>query len=78
MSQQDVAEILQNVLDELNEVSLVSSSLISNIQRPYSKTEVPYNTCPCSSVSKENLNIQPPQVSTDIQTSPNQFLHPEI
>ena len=73
-SQQDVAEILQVVLDELKGVSLAASSLISNTQR----TTVSYNNCLCSSVSEENLDILPLQVSTDIQTSINQFLSPEI
>ena len=73
-SQQDVAEILQVVLDELKGVSLAASSLISNTQR----TTVSCNNCLCSSVSEENLDILPLQVSTDIQTSINQFLSPEI
>ena len=72
--QQDVAEILQVVLDELKGVSLAASSLISNTIR----TTVSYNTCLCSSVSKENLDILPLQVSTAIQTSIKQFLSPEI
>ena len=73
-SQQDMAEILQVVLDELKGVSLAASNLISNTQR----TTVSCNSCLCSSVSKENLDILPLQVSTDIQTSLNQFLSPEI
>ena len=36
------------------------------------------NTCLCSSVSEENLDILPLQVSTGIQTSIKQFLSPEI
>ena len=73
-SQQDVAEILQVVLDELKGVSLAASSLISNTLR----TTVSCNTCLCSSVSEENLDILPLQVSTGIQTSLKQFLSPEI
>ena len=73
-SQQDVAEILQVVLDDLKGVSLAACSIISNIQ----KTTVSCNNCLCSSVSEENLDILPLQVSTDIQTSINQFLSPEI
>ena len=73
-SQQDVAEILQVVLDELKGVSLAASSLISNTLR----TTVSCNTCLCSSVSEENLDILSLQVSTDIQTSLKQFLSPEI
>ena len=71
-SQQDVAEILQVNLGELRSVSLAASSLISNTLR----TTVSCNTCLCSSVSEENLDILSPQVSTSIQTS--QFLIPEI
>ena len=73
-SQQDVAEILQVVLDELKGVSLAASSLISNTLR----TTVSCNTCLCSSVSEENLDILFLQVSTGIQTSLKQFLNPEI
>ena len=73
-SQQDVAEILQVVLDELKGVSLAARSLISNRLR----TTVSCNTCLCSSVSEENLDILPLQVSTGIKTSLKQFLSPEI
>ena len=45
-SQQDVAQILQVVLDELNGMSLAASSLISNTRR----TTVSCNTCLCFSV----------------------------
>ena len=73
-SKQDVAETLQVVLDELKSVSLAASSLISHTQR----TTVSCNNCLCSSVSEENLDILPLQVSTDLQTSLNQFLSPDI
>ena len=69
-----MAEIVQVVLDELKRVSLAVSSLISNTL----KTTVYSNTCQCSSVSEENLDIQSLQVSTDIQTSLKQFLSPEV
>ena len=59
-SQQNVAEILQVVLDELKGVSLAASSLISDTQT----TIVSRNNSLCSSVSEENLNILPLQVST--------------
>ena len=52
-SQRDVAVILQVVLDELKGVSLARSSLISNAVR----TTASFNTCLCSSVSEENLDI---------------------
>ena len=73
-SQQDVAEILQVVLNDLKVVPLAASSLISNTQR----TTVSCNTCLCFSVSEENLDILPLQVSTDIQTSLKQFLSLEF
>ena len=73
-SQQDVAEILQVVLDELKGVSLAASSLISNTLR----TTVSCNTCLCSSVLEENLDILSLQVSTGIQTSLKQYPSPEI
>ena len=63
-SQQDVAETLQLVLDELKGVSLAASSLISNTLR----TTVSCNTCLCSSLSEENLDILSLQVSTGIKT----------
>ena len=72
--QQDVAEILQIVLDELKGVSLAASTLISNTLR----TTVSCNTCLCSSVSEEDLDIISLQVSTGIQTSLKQYLSPEI
>ena len=68
-SQQDLAEILHVVLDELKGVSLAARSLIYNTI----KTAVSCNTCHCSSVSEENLDILSLQVSTDVQTSLNFF-----
>ena len=73
-TQQDVAEILQVVLDEVKGISLAASHLICNTQ----KITVSCNTCFCSSVTEENLDIVTLPVSTDIQTSMNQFLKPEI
>ena len=73
-TQQDVAEILQVVLDEVKGISLAASHLICNTQ----KITVSFNTCFCSSVSEENLDIVTLPVSTDIQTSMNEFLKSEI
>ena len=73
-TQQDVAEILQVVLDELNGVSLAASQLISNTQ----KITVSCNTCFCFSESEQNLDILTLPVSADIQASISQFLKPEI
>ena len=72
--QQDVAEILQVVLDELKDVPLAASSLIFNTLR----ATVSCNACLCSSVSEENLDILSLQVSTGIHTSLKQYLSPEI
>ena len=73
-TQQDVAEILQVVLDELKGVSLAASQLISNTQ----KITVSCNTCFCFSESEQNLDILTLPVSADIQASISQFLKPEI
>ena len=73
-TQQDVAEILQVVLDELKGISLAASHSICNTQ----KITFSCNTYFCSSVSEENLDIVTLPVSTDIQTSMNQILKPEI
>ena len=73
-TQQDVAEIMQVVLDEVKGISLAASYLIFNTQ----KITVSCNTCFCSSVSEENLDTVTLPVSTDIQTCMNQFLKPEI
>ena len=73
-SQQNLAEILEVVLDKPKGVSLAESSLISNTQR----TTVSCNTCLCSSASEDILDILALQISTEIQTSLNQFLNPEI
>ena len=72
-SQQDLAEILHVVLDELKGVSLAASSLIFDTI----KTAVSCNTCHCSSVSEENLDILSLQVLTDVQTS-LKFFHQGI
>ena len=73
-TQQDVAEILQVVLDELKGVSLAASQLISNTQ----KITVSCNTCFCFSESEKNLDILTLPVSADIQASISQFLKPEL
>ena len=73
-TQQDVAEILQVVLDELEGVSLAASQLISNTQ----KITVSCNTCFCFAESEQNLDILTLPVSADIQASISQFLKPEI
>ena len=69
---QDVAEILQVVLDELKGVSLAASQLLSNTQK------ISCNTCFRFSESEQNLDILTLPVSADIQASISQFLKPEI
>ena len=73
-TQQDVAEILQVVLDELKGVSLAASQLISSTQ----KITVCCNNCFCSSEPEKNLDVLILPVSADIQTFINEFLKPEI
>ena len=69
-----MAEILQVVLDELKGISIAGNHLICNTQ----KIAVSCNTCFCSSVSEENLDIATLPVSGNIQTSIYQFLNPDI
>ena len=73
-TQQDVAKILQVLLDELKGVSLAASQIISNTQ----KITVSCNTCFSFSDSEQNLDILTLPVSADIQASISQFLKPEI
>ena len=73
-TKQDVAEILQVVLDELKGVSVEESQLISNTQ----KIAVSCNTCFCFSESEQNFDILTLPVSADTQASISQFLKPEI
>ena len=73
-TQQDVAEILQIVLDELKGISSTASHLICNTQI----TTFSCNTCFCSSVSDENLDVVTLPVSAGIQTSMSLVLKPEI
>ena len=70
----DVAETLEVVLDKLKGIRIAPSNLICNTQ----KITVSYNTCFCSSVSEESLDIVSLPVSGDIQTSMNHFLKSEI
>ena len=73
-AQQDVAQILQVVLDELKCVPLAAIHLISNTQ----KIAVSSYTWFCSAESEENLDILTLPVSGDIQSSTNQFLKPDV
>ena len=73
-TQQDVAEILQVVLDELKGISVAASQLISTTQ----EITVSCNACFYFSESEQNLDILTLPVSADIQASISQFLKPEI
>ena len=73
-TEQDVAEILQVVLDELKGVFLAASQSTSNTH----KITVSCNTCFCFSESEQILDILTLSVSDDIQASISQFLKPEI
>ena len=73
-TQQDVAEIIQVAFDEVKGISLAASHLICSTQ----KITVSCNTCFCSSVSEENLDIATLPISTDIQTPVNQFVKPDM
>ena len=73
-TQQDVAEILKVVLDELKGISIAAIHLICNTEI----IAVSCNTCFCSSLSEESLDIVTLPVSADVQTSMNQFVKQEI
>ena len=62
------------LLTNLGVRQIAASHLICNTQ----KITVSCNNCFCSTVSEENLDIVTLPVSTDIQSSMNQFLKPEI
>ena len=72
-TQQDVAEILQVVLDEVKGLSVAACDLISNTQRITTSSD----TCFCSAMTEETHNIVTLPVLSDIQTSFNKFLSPE-
>ena len=61
-------------LDEMKGVSVVATDLISNTQR----TTIACNKCFCSTMSEETLDILPLPIVSDIQTSFNSYLSPEI
>ena len=74
--QQDVAEILQVVLDELKGVSLAASRLISNTQR--AKSECLATPAYVPLFQRKTFIYCHYKYQLDIQTSLNQFLSPEI
>ena len=72
-SQQDAAEVLQFVIDELKGTSVVASDLISNI-----RINISCNQCFCFSAKEEKLDILTIPLSPNINSSLSKFLKPEI
>ena len=73
-SQQDAAEVLQFVIDELKGTSVAASDLISNTIR----INVSCNQCFCFSAKEEKLDILTIPLSPNIGSSFSKFLKPEI
>ena len=73
-SQQDAAEVLQFVIDELKGTSVVASDLISNTIR----INISCNQCFCFSAKEEKLDILTIPLSPNINSSLSKFLKPEI
>ena len=72
-SQQDAAEVLQFVIDELKSTSVVASDLISNTIR----INVSCNQCFCFSAKEEKLYILIIPLSPNIGSSFSKFVKPE-
>ena len=73
-SQQDAAEVLQFVIDELKGTSVVASDLISNTIR----INISCNQCSCFSAKEEKLDILSIPLSPNINSSFSKFLKPKI
>ena len=73
-SQQDAAEVLQFVIDELKSTTVVASDLISNTIR----INISCNQCFCFSAKEEKLDILTIPLSPNINSSLSKFLKPEI
>ena len=73
-SQQDAAEVLQFVIDELKGTSVAASDLISNTFR----INISCNQCFCFSAKEEKLDILTIPLSPNINSSLSKFLKPEI
>ena len=73
-SQQDAAEVLQFVIDELKGTSVAASDLISNTIR----INISCNQCFCFSAKEEKLDILTIPFSPNINSSLSKFLKPEI
>ena len=73
-SQQDVAEVLQPVLDELKGTSVTANDIITNIL----SASITCNTCQCSSIKEEPLSMLSIPMSTTIKYSLDLLLKPEL
>ena len=73
-SQQDPAEVLQFVINELKGTSVAASDLISNTIR----INISCNQCFCFSAKEEKLDILTIPLSPNINSSLSKFLKPEI
>ena len=73
-SQQDAAEVLHIVIDELKGTSVAANDLISNTIR----INISCNQCFCFSAKEEKLDILTIQLSPNINSSLSKFLKPEI
>ena len=73
-SQQDAAEVLQFVIDELKSTSVAASDLISNTIR----INISCNQCFCFSAKEEKLDILTILLSPNMNSSLSKFLRPEI
>ena len=73
-SQQDAAEVLQFVIDELKGTSVAASDLISNTIR----INVSCNQCFCFSAKEEKVDILTIPLSPNINSSFSKFWKPAI
>ena len=73
-SQQDVAEFLQVVFDELKGALLRTGNLLSNTLR----TTITCNSCFCSAVREEKLDIVSVPMTDNFNSSLEKFLSSEL
>ena len=73
-SQQDVAEILEVVFDELKGTSVRADDLLSNTL----STTITCNSCFCSSVGEEKMDIVSVPMADNVNSSLEKFLSSEL
>ena len=73
--QQDVPEILQVVFDELKATSIKADDLLSNT---LTTTTITCNSCFCSTVTEEKLDIVSVPMADNVNTSLEKFLSSEL